>query len=934
MNRSFVGLEGKVVADRYAVDQLLYVGATSYVYRGTVGPYRRDVVLKELHPEHVKDARRAERFRAEAHALSLLKHPHVVDFVDLVQHDKCPIIVVERIRGPVLAEKIALYGRLTPERAAKIVVQTLSALTAAHDAGILHRDVRPHNIVSDPIALRGADVVKLIDFGSAWIKQLDDEPKPVHEKELGSGRAFMPPECARGAPYDHRSEIYAVAATLYLAITGIKPNSDPTPVGPLESVLRRAPETIEELGLDIDRELCAIVSKGLAENPDDRYESAKEMLFALEQWLEERMEQAEDACEQLRTGRIRTGALRATIRATPSGVVVDAEAVPEGSGGHVERPATDLVLPPMDRAMPANEHAPPANERGMPEHAPRGAASPETALHAPVSRRRKPHTIALAAAAALALGCAGWAATKRHAPPAPVVAAPAASADVGSTNAGAIAAYRAGVDAIRNAAGGTARRNFDRAITLDPAFAAAHLRKVLATPWVGEAERESLRKATQLRVTLSDHDRALLHAIEPWVAVPQDAHEVERRLTELASSQEEPELYYQLCRFRVLDGNYARAADACRAARELDQGFAGAYWLEGQTALFLNDTAAGIESLHMCLRLSAAATSCLNDLLQIEMNDGQCDAAASDAQQLVAIAPDAASMEDLAISSFATGKPLAVAGATYERAADLLSAERAPVERANFRTKIAALAGDFGDAARYLDEWEHVVAASTDEATHVDPFLKRTWLLRELGRDAEIVAASRAAISARAALVPTPELDLEITANVALYRAGAMTREEFVAARGIWIATAAHRPWVSGAAGFGPIRRWIAGYAEAAKSGEDARDALATLPQYLPLPSNRVRSPVDDEALGRTYLLAGRAAEAIPFLQRVARSCRVTSYPFHHTWANLDLGTALESTDLRGACDAYRIVLDRWGSIPESRSAAVARARRSVLGCK
>ena len=224
MDRSFVGLEGKVVADRYAVDELLHVGVTSFVYRGTVGPYRRDVVLKALAPELVRDARRVERFRAEAHALSLLKHPHVVGFVDLVQHDKFPIIVLERIRGPLLAEKLALYGRLSPERAAKILVQVLSALTVAHEAEIIHRDVRPHNIVSDPIAVRGTDVVKLIDFGSAWIKELDDEPKPVHAKELGSGRAFIPPECARGAPYDHRSEIFAVAATLYLAITGIRPN--------------------------------------------------------------------------------------------------------------------------------------------------------------------------------------------------------------------------------------------------------------------------------------------------------------------------------------------------------------------------------------------------------------------------------------------------------------------------------------------------------------------------------------------------------------------------------------------------------------------------------------------------------------------------------------------------------------------------------------
>jgi len=322
----------------------------------------------------------------------------------------------------------------------------------------------------------------------------------------------------------------------------------------------------------------------------------------------------------------------------------------------------------------------------------------------------------------------------------------------------------------------------------------------------------------------------------------------------------------------------------------------------------------------------------MNDLLQLEINGGQCDAAERDAQKLVAIAPDAISLADLAMSSFAAGKTIALAHTTLERAADLLPTEEASVERAILRTHLAVLGGKVDEAFNHLDEWDHAIASAVDESAHAPPFRERTWLLHELGRDNEIVALSQAVTSSRSAWTPALDLDLKILADAALYRVGAMDRATFVGERGGWISVASQRPWPS-AAGFGPARRWIASYAEAATDAVEARDALAALPRYQPLPSERFRWPEDDEAIGKTYLLAGRNAEAIPFLRRAANSCRAALAPFHHTWANLELATALEATDTRAACAAYRVVLDRWGVVSESRSAAVARSRSGVLRC-
>ena len=538
-----------------------------------------------------------------------------------------------------------------------------------------------------------------------------------------------------------------------------------------------------------------------------------------------------------------------------------------------------------------------------------------------------------AAAAAFALLGVGWATTKRPAPPAAAVAAPVATVDVGSTNGEAVAAYRAGVDALHDASGGTARRNFDRAIALDPAFAAAHLRKVLATPWVGDAERESMRKATQLRATLNEHDRALLHAVEPWVAVPQDVRDVEARLAELAKAHQDPEYFYQLCRFRVLGGKYDRAAEACRAARELDSHFAGAFWLEGQSALYTGDTSIGLASLDVCLRLSPTATSCINDSLQMRLNEGQCDAALGDAERLAAIQPESTSLVDLGIASYGAGKSLVATHAIYERAIELLPADDSYARYA-IMSRLAVTAGRFDDALADIDNWERAVTRSTDEKAHVDPFIERGWLLREIGREAALVDTARAVLANHSAWSPSVEVDGRIAALVALYRGGAMSHASFVAERAAILDHVTETP-EAGTRGSGAGRRWIAAYADAVVTQQDALDAMEALPHYLPLPTDRFRLPSDDESVGAAMLLAGHTEDAISFLTRAAHSCRAARFPLQYVWSNVELGAAFESTgNIKAACDAYRRITGRLGNVASSRSAARATARLLALGCR
>ena len=559
------------------------------------------------------------------------------------------------------------------------------------------------------------------------------------------------------------------------------------------------------------------------------------------------------------------------------------------------------------------------------------------------SRWRRGLVVAAAAAAV-----AGGLLLPRSRPPArgaTVASAPIASApiepaapDYGSTmssNAEAVAAYRAGVEATRNAAAGAARASLERATTLDPSFAAAHLRKVLATPWVDEVERVDVIKAKQLRDALGEHDRALLRAIEPWVAAPQDVHEVVRRLTALTERHPDADYLAQLCRFRVLAGSYADALEACRAAEMLDPRSAHIAWLEGQSRLFSGATAAGRRDAEACVRLSPAPTSCLNDLFHLEEHAGAAGAAFGYASRLVELEPDNAIwLEQLGTAGYAVGQPMAEVRAAYERSYEWSPIEQVPQRRARTNADLAILSGDFEEARRQLDAWERALDGVTDEESHADLFEARTLFHREVGFDAASAAQAHAILSKLAAWSPNMEGDRSIDALIALYRGGALPRREFVAARAAWLERDRARPRPSALWGAIAGRRWITAYADAVVTKEDAEEALAVLLEYQPLPSDRVRSTSDDEAIGMVFWTAGRVQEAIPYLRRAASSCDAVQFPWHHTWANLELGRALESSDVSGACAAYRVVVDRWAGAPRSSSARRAQERRRALGCR
>jgi len=494
-----------------------------------------------------------------------------------------------------------------------------------------------------------------------------------------------------------------------------------------------------------------------------------------------------------------------------------------------------------------------------------------------------------------------------------------------SADAQAATDYRAGVEAARRAAGDAAQADLARAVARDPSFAAAHLRAFLFAPRVTDVERANLRTAARLKGALGDHDRALADALEPWLDASGDLAEVERRLASLAAARGDPDFFYALCKVRLLGGSYARAADACRAARTIDPAFADALRLEGEAHLALGDRPSATLALEACVHASPAATSCLRDLARTRSGAGACSLALDAARGLVDLEPeDTAALVELGGAMAATGADDAAVRDVFDRALASLEPARRAAPRAALRAHLAASRGDFAAARRELDTWD---AAAHDEADRGEALLARASLERETGREATLVPRARAVLAARDAAAT--EVDRTIVALVVSYRTGAIARGELAAGRAAWwtreVPPTARDPRVVAS------WRWVTAYAYAALTADEAEEALALVPDP---PLDPVRDESFDEAVGATLLLAGRRDEAIRFLRRAAGSCRAALTPFPSTWAHLELGEALEPTDTPGACAAYRVVLDRWGDARGSKSADRARRRRAALRCE
>ena len=261
----------RVLGDRYEIHQRLARGGMAQVYLARDRSLDRPVAVKELAPEFAVDPTFVERFRREAQAAANLAHPNIVGVYDWGTQDGTYFIVMEYIEGPSLSQVIRHDGPLHPRRAAEIASEVAAALGFAHSRGLVHRDVKPGNVL-----LTGTGQSKVTDFGIARALSSGDDELTQAGSVMGTATYFSP-EQAQGLPVDPRSDLYSLGVVLFEMLTGRPPFSGETPLAISYKHVQDRPPLPTSIVTDIPPALEAVVMKLLRKRPDDRYASAEEV---------------------------------------------------------------------------------------------------------------------------------------------------------------------------------------------------------------------------------------------------------------------------------------------------------------------------------------------------------------------------------------------------------------------------------------------------------------------------------------------------------------------------------------------------------------------------------------------------------------------------------------------------------------------------------
>ena len=263
---------GRVLAGRYQINGFIGEGGMSRVWRALDQNTGKNVAVKVLREEYSEDESFIRRFDREAQAASRMSHPNIVNLLDVgVEEDGTRYLVMEYVQGKTLKRFIQESGALRPEIAAQIIIRVLAALQHAHQNGVVHRDIKPQNILIDK-----EGTVKVADFGIARMANAQTVNQ-TDESVMGSVYYFSP-EQARGAAVDARSDIYSVGVVFYEMLTGKVPFTGDTPVAIAMQHLQTPPIPPAEVNPSVSSALDFVVLHAMEKKPRRRYQTAEEML--------------------------------------------------------------------------------------------------------------------------------------------------------------------------------------------------------------------------------------------------------------------------------------------------------------------------------------------------------------------------------------------------------------------------------------------------------------------------------------------------------------------------------------------------------------------------------------------------------------------------------------------------------------------------------
>lgn len=267
---------GKRLDGRYEITELIGVGGMANVYKADDIVEDRVVAIKILKDEFSKNGEFLRRFKNESKAIALLSHPNIVRVLDVNFGDRIQYIVMEYISGITLKEYIEQQGVLKWKEAVHFTVQVLRALQHAHDNGIVHRDVKPQNIM-----LLQDGTIKVMDFGIARFARSDN--KTLTDKAIGSVH-YISPEQARGGKIDEKTDIYSVGVMMFEMLTGQLPFEADSAVSVAIMQMQTQPKRPREINETIPEGLEEIVIRAMQKDPSKRYQSAVEMLRDIDEF--------------------------------------------------------------------------------------------------------------------------------------------------------------------------------------------------------------------------------------------------------------------------------------------------------------------------------------------------------------------------------------------------------------------------------------------------------------------------------------------------------------------------------------------------------------------------------------------------------------------------------------------------------------------------
>ena len=892
---------------RYVIEALLGEGGMGRVYRARDEVLRRTVALKMLQRDGTDGVGNARLLR-EARVAAAIEHANVVSIFDVGELDGAPFVAMEFVSGRSLRSLVgdAAIGTRTKLR---WLADLARALAAGHRKGLVHRDVKPENVM-----VRDDGTLKLLDYGIARPSDAPDETAGIGLAMTGEGLImtgsetvdpavtrphrsiagtplYMAPEQITGEPLDGRTDQFAWGVVAFELLVGYVPWKAKTASALFAEIVSTDVEVTGPMA-DASAVVIAIVRRALARAPADRYASMAALLEDLEGVV------ANDAPKALEVADTHAAPDRALTPGSGPGASQPPNVTAAGPTRHYAWPmlavlgvgAIALV------SMKALETKPAAL---TPSRAP--STGPSACLDAPLRR--------------FADVCPGE-----------------------ITNPEAIAAFRAGLQAMRDGAWVRVEAPLAKAVQLEPTFGAVWLRLIFSRRQSGteESRREAFREAIRFRSTLTERDRVLLDALTPSMEGPGGK---ERTLTALrsAAARYPGDLEITLwIMFEVfLDVPPDELLALTREGLSTDPEALDFLQFEGIALASLGRIGEALTSFDHAVARAPDSDSLWTKAF-VEMEVGRCRDAERDARAAVVHTGNLALAPMQAALMFANGTERAAVEQTLQQG--LSGPVLALVPVAIDRASIAIATGDFAGGERLLRQ--AIAGAGDVWVEHLFSTRALVQVLVETGRVQEAARAAEAFRKGSGAWKAAPALsywdDLSLTFAAAEVRGGTLTRDAFVSMREAWLAKGREVT-----RGLTQGQLWITAYAAPAGTPDEAREALRALEGFPAVPPGAVNyasfsvSATRRAAIANVRFLAGDDNGALPLLREAAADCSALVSPVTSVRAHHDLAVVLERTgDKDGACKEHKLVVERWGAgKPPTLSATDSKKRMTTLHC-